>query len=163
MGVLGVMFLKGKSCKEIYNNPGSGALGIGSLYASGFLLGLFEAYSTLRDTWGTLKDQFSIISVIARSPFLSFIAGFLFTILIWGVFAIIGVAVVKNRGGNPIGAAVVAACATTPLCVTILFPIFDYYGVTLVPFLEIPLGWLITLIAFVWVVAAEIRAITAIP
>ena len=163
MGVLGVMFLKGESYKEIYNSPNSGAMGIGSLYVSGFLLGFFEAYCTLKGTWGGLEEQFHIISVMAENPLSSFIIGFLGVILIWGVFAIIGAIVTRNRGGDPVGVAVVTACATIPLCVTILFPILDYCGVTVVPFLGIPLGWLITLIAFVWVIAAEIRAITSIP
>lgn len=163
MDVLGVMFLRGESCKEIYNNPGSGAVGIGSLYISGFLLGFFETYCTLKGTWGGLEEQFKIISVMAENPLRSFIIGFLGAILIWSVFAIIGGIVVRNRGGNPLGAAVVTACATTPLCVTILFPILDYYGVTVVPFLGIPLGWLITLIAFVWVIVAEVKAIISIP
>jgi len=163
MGVLGVTFLKGESCKEIYNSPNSGVIGIGSLYISGFLLGLFEAYCTLKGTWGGLEEQFHIISVMAENPLCSFIFGFLGAILIWGLFAVIGGLVTRNRDGDPIGVAAVTACATTPLCVTILFPILDYYGVTIVPFLGIPLGWLITLIAFVWVIVAEIRAITSIP
>lgn len=163
MDVFGVMFLKRESCKRIYSDPGSNVLSLGSLYISGFLLGLFEAYCTLVDTWGGLKESFSLISAMAKNPLNSFMAGFIGAILIWGFFTLIGWFVVKARNGNFIGVANVAACATTPLCVTILFPIFNYYGVRVIPFLNVDFGWLITLIAFVWVVVAEIRAITSIP
>jgi len=162
MDVLGILLLKSGSFKEIYRNPNSNVLGMGSLYTSGFFLGLFEAYCTLKGTWGGLEDQFSLISAISKNPLSSFLAGFLGAILIWGVFTIIGGILLKEHDVDPFGIAVVTACATIPLCVVILFPLLDYFGVSVVPFIEVPFGWLITLIVLIWVIAAEIRAISSI-
>jgi len=161
LNVLGVIFLQGDSCKEIYRDPNSGMLAMGSLYTSGFFLGLFEAYCTIADTWGDLKGQFRFIGVMAESPLTSFLVGFLGAIVFWMVFTVLGAFIVGKRDGSFSGVAVVTACATVPLGVTLLFPILHSAGVRFL--LGIDIGWLFTLVAFVWAVVAEVRAIMAIP
>ena len=163
LNVLGVIFLQGDSCKEIYRDPNSGTLGIGSLYLSGFFLGLFEAYCTMAKTWGGLEEQFRFIEVMAKWPLTSFLLGFLGAIIFWMLFTVIGVFLVGRREGSVSlgGVGVVTACASVPLGITVLFPVLDYLGVKFV--FGIPLGWLITLVAFVWTVVVEIRAIFSIP
>jgi len=161
LDVLGVILLQGESCREIYSDSGSGTLGMGSLYLSGFLLGLFEAYCTIAKTWGGLEERFRIIEIMAGSPLVSFLIGFLGAIVFWMLFTIIGVFMTRERESSVGGIGVVTACASVPLSVTVLFPVLDAFGVKFV--FGIPLGWLITLVAFVWAVVAEVRAIMAIP
>jgi len=98
---------------------------------------------------------------MAKSTLVSFLLGFLGAIIFWLVFAVIGAFRVRGHGGSASGAAVVTACATTPLGITLLFPILDAFGVKIV--FGIPFGWLITLVAFIWAVIAEVRALAAIP
>jgi len=160
MYVLGVLFLREKSCKEIYNDPTSGTIAMGSLYTSGFVLGLFEAYCTTVNTWGGLKEQFSIIKAMAKSPLLSFLAGFLGVIIFWAFFTLLGVIACRKRHNAISRIAAVTACATLPLSITLLFPILNYFGIKFI--FGVDLGWLITLVAFVWSVIVEVRAIAAI-
>lgn len=161
LSILGLILLQGDSCKEIYRDPNSGMLAMGSLYVSGFFLGLFEAYCTIEETWGGLKDQFRFIGVMAESSLTSFLLGFLGAIVFWMVFMVLGVFIVGKRDGSFSGVAVVTACATVPLGVTLLFPILHSFDVRFI--FGIDTGWLFTLVAFVWAVVAELRAISSIP
>lgn len=161
LDVLGVVFLQEESCRKIYSDPASGTIAMGSLYVSGFFLGLFEAYCTIANTWSGLGEQFKLIGVMANSPLASFLVGFLGAVMLWALFTVLGVFVGRKHQIAVSGVAVVTACATVPLSVTLLFPILHSFGVRFI--LGVDIGWLFTLVAFVWVVAAEVRAITAIP